>query len=58
MDGVTETLKSGTEGDSGTGECIMTTAPSTNNKKASGDDGNVMGKLGKLISIRKSKCMH
>ena len=50
MDGVTETLKNGMKGDSGAGECVMTTAPFTNKKEDDNDRGKVMGKLGKLTS--------
>ena len=57
MDGVTETLKNGMEGDSDPGENFMTTAPSTNNKEEEGEERDVMEKLGKL-TIRKQIQVH
>ena len=55
MDGVMETLENGTEGDSGAGEFIMTTTPSTNNKEEDNDGGDVVEKLGKLTGKKQTQ---
>ena len=50
MNGATETPKDRTEGDTDAVECVITTTPSTNNKKEDSKDGDVMKQLGKLTS--------
>ena len=42
MDGITETLRDRAEGDNDAVECVITTTPSTNNKKEDSEGGDVV----------------
>ena len=55
MGGITKTLNIGKEGDIDAGECVMTTAPSTNNKEEESDGRDVMENLGKLASKKQAQ---